>query len=157
VENKKMSRKERNIAELQESSNHLHYEFWMFNSLANGLGSGIAGQGPLSNALLESFVIHLRALIDFLYSDKPRDDDVIAEDYFPNEDKWKKIRPEQSETLRLAKRRAGKEIAHLTYTRIEVTSETKPWAFVDISNEICSLFNIFLKNMNRDLLGSQWK
>ena len=128
----------------------------MFNSLVNGLASGIAGQGPLLNALLESFVIHLRALIDFLYSDRPREDDVIAEDYFLNADDWIKFRPEQSEVLKLAKRRAGKEIAHLTYARLDVTAETKPWPFVEIANEINAVFNIFLQKMNKELLGSQW-
>jgi len=39
----------------------------MFQSLAQGMASGIAGKGVINSALLESFVIHLRALSEFFY------------------------------------------------------------------------------------------
>ena len=129
----------------------------MLTSLAHGIGTGIAGQGPIANALLESFVVHVRALMDFLYNDNPKPDDVIAEDYFENVEEWKQLRPELSETLKQAKRRAGKEVAHLTYARLDVTPETKPWRFVDIANEIAAVLNIFLENVPKSKLGKQWE
>ena len=128
----------------------------MLTSIAHGIGSGIAGQGPIANALLESFVIHVRALMDFLYNDNPQPDDVIAEDYFSSADEWRKMRPELTELLKLSKRRAGKEVAHLTYARLEVTPETKPWPFVQIANEITSVINVFLKQVSKAKLGKQW-
>jgi hypothetical protein len=152
-----MSRKTRTESELKEASDHLHYEIWMLTSLAHGIGTGIAGQGPIANALLESFVVHVRALMDFLYNDDPRPDDVIAEDYFGNADQWRKLRPVISESLKHAKRRAGKEVAHLTYARLDVTPETKPWRFVDIANEIAAVLNIFLENVPKSKLGRQWE
>jgi len=151
-----MSRKARTESELQEASDHLYYEIWMLTSLAHGIGTGIAGQGPIANALLESFVVHVRALMDFLYNDNPKPDDVIAEDYFENAEEWRKLRPVLSESLKQAKRRAGKEVAHLTYARIEVTPETKPWRFVDIANEIAAVLNTFLGNVPKSKLGKQW-
>jgi len=75
-----MSRKVRTEAELKEVSEHLHYEVCMLTSLARGIASGIAGQGPILNALLESFVVHVRVLMDFLYNKSPKPDDVIAQD-----------------------------------------------------------------------------
>ena len=152
-----MDRKERTKKELIEASNHLNYEFWMLNSLSVGLASGLVGQGPLQNALIESFVIHMRALIDFLYSKNPKNDEVIAEDYFLAPDEWLKLRPDISDMLRKASIRAHKEIAHLTYERQKVTPETKPWHFVKINNEINNVFKIFLENVNLELLGEQWK
>src|SRR6476620_6674648 len=122
-----MGRTTRKLEELQESSNHLFHEVWMFISLANGLASGIFGEGPIVNALLESFVIHVRAIMDFLYAEIPQSDDVIAEDVFASPEEWKNMRPMLSEALSQATRRAGKEIAHLTYARLDVTPETKPW------------------------------
>ena len=113
-----MARSKRTKEELKEASNHLYYEIWMLNSLANGLASGIGGQGPLQNALLESFAIHVRALIDFLYSEKAKNDAVIAEDYFNSPEIWIRIRPGNSDILRKARIRAHKEIAHLTYERL---------------------------------------
>lgn len=129
----------------------------MFTSLANGLASGIAGQGPIANALLESFVIHVRAIMDFLYADRPQPDDVIAEDFFGSPDQWKKIRPALSSSLSQAKRRAGKEVAHLTYARLDVTPETKPWRFIDIAKEIAAVIDVFLKNVPKEKLGSKWE
>ena len=152
-----MARTTRKLEELQESSNHLHYEVRMFTSLANGLASGVAGQGPIANALLESFVIHVRSIMDFLYAERPQSDDVIAEDFFPSPEQWTKFRPALSEALSQAKRRAGKEVAHLTYARLDVTPETKPWRFIEIANEIMAVMDIFLKNLPKEKLGSEWK
>ena len=66
-----MNRINRTDEELKKASDHLHYEIGMLTSFAHGMGSGIAGQGPIANALLESFVIHVRALMDFLYNENP--------------------------------------------------------------------------------------
>jgi len=152
-----MGRTNRKLEELQESSNHLFYEVWMFISLANGLASGIFGEGPIVNALLESFVIHVRAIMDFLYAERPQSDDVIAEDFFASPEEWKNMRPMLSEALSQAKRRAGKEIAHLTYARLDVTPETKPWRFVEIATEVMAMMDTFLKNVPKEELGSKWK
>ena len=129
----------------------------MLGSLAQAIGSGIANQGWLTNALLESFVVHVRGVMDFLYNDNPQNDDVVAQDFFASPDAWASIRPELSELLRKAKKRVGKEIAHLTYARLEVTPDTKPWPFVSIANEVSSVMQVFLKNVPKEKLGSQWK
>ncbi len=121
-----MARTKRTDEELQEASNHLQYEFSMLMSVAQAFASGIAAQDWLVNALLESFVIHFRALLDFFYPPaNVKNDDVLAGDYFDDSEAWEKIRPQLSEALSRAKTRAHKEIAHLTYARLDVTPETK--------------------------------
>jgi hypothetical protein len=152
-----MARQKRTDHVLQEASKHLHYEFWMLASLAGGLASGITADLWLRNALLESFVIHVRVLIDFLYAERPKPDDVIAADYFSPSEEWEKLRPAQSETLERARIRAHKELAHLTYARLNVTPETKPWPFIEIAKEIHSVMDIFLANVPKHLLSGQWR
>jgi hypothetical protein len=78
------SRQTRSTAELRAVSNHLFYEIAMLRGSVLGLTSGLIGQGIIGNALLESFTIHARALLDFLYPENPWPDDVIAEDFFPS-------------------------------------------------------------------------
>jgi len=129
----------------------------MLTTLANGIVSGIVGQGPIANAVLESFLIHVRALMDFLYSDAPQSDDVVAEDYFANPDDWKKARPPLSDILIHARRRTGKHVAHLTYARLGLKPETKQWPFVEIANEISTVLNVFLDNVPKGNLGAQWE
>jgi hypothetical protein len=124
--------------------------------LASGLSSGIFTQEPVNNTLLESFATHVRALIDFLYSEKPRNDAVIAEDYFTSAKKWEKLRPIISEALTNSRLRAHKEIVHLSYDRLKVTPESKPWRFLEIRDEINRVMNIFLNNVNKELLGKIW-
>ena len=152
-----MARTKRTDRELQEASNHLQYEFSMLMSVAQAFASGIAAQGWLVNALLESFVIHFRALLDFFYPpDNAKKDDVLAEDYF-DDDGWEKIKPQLSDALTRAKTRAHKEVAHLTYARLDVTPETKGWAFIEIANEMNKVMEVFLKNVPKNRLGSRWQ
>ena len=151
-----MCKKQRKVEELQSASNHLYYEWWMLRSTASAMASGIAQQGWLINALLESFVIHVRGLMDFFYCEKPRTDDVVATDFFLSPSEWEQIRPSRSEILRRAKKRADKEIAHLTYARLAVTPENKPWEFIPITEDIHKLMEVFLAHVAPEKLGADW-
>lgn len=126
----------------------------MFNSLAQAMASGVFGQGVLNNAALESFTLHARTLLDFLYADKPQADDVIAEDYFDVPAQWLTIRPTKTETLGAIHKRVGKEVAHLTYVRLGVTAEAKQWPFGQIAHDINIALNAFLSNVSKDRLSA---
>jgi hypothetical protein len=129
----------------------------MLTTIARGKSTGIAGKGVINNALLESFVIHARALLDFLYAERPRSDDVIAEDFLSSPNDWPKIRPPKTDLLKTIHRRVGKEAAHLTYARLDVTQETKLWAFLQIAEDITIVFDQFLEIVPKSLLGSRWE
>jgi hypothetical protein len=153
-----MSRSIRSQEELQQASNHLFYEVWMFETLAQGMALGIAGRGNvINNSLLEAFAIHVRALIGSFYSEKPRPDDIIAEDFFTNPGEWQKIRPLKTGLLNKAKTRADKEVAHLTYTRLDITPEDKHWDFAKICNDLQVLINLFLNTIPLEFLGYKWE
>jgi hypothetical protein len=46
--------------------------------------------------------------------------------------------------------RADKEIAHLTYTRLDVTPEKKQWEYLKIFNDLQIPIAIFLDNVSPD-------
>jgi len=152
-----MPRTKRTDAELQEASNHLRYEFSMLGSVAQAIASGMSSNGWLLNALLESFVIHFRNLLDFFYpTENAKNDDVLAEDYF-DDGAWNKIRPALSDAMAQGKIRAHKEIAHLTYARLQVTPESKNWKFIDITNELNEIMEVFVSHVPKARLGSKWQ
>jgi hypothetical protein len=135
-----MDRKRRTPSELQNASNHIHYELRMLTTAADCMALGLFGDGAINSLLLESFVIHARSLLAFFYpAEQPRDDDVVIGDFFPELGVWLAARPEKSNVLTQVNTRANKEIAHLTYTRQELTDETKYWMFLDIATEIAAL------------------
>lgn len=151
-----MSRIIRSEIDLQKASDHFHYEIGMFQNLVRGLASGIAGDSVINNALLESFGIHTRALLGFFYADNSRDDDVIADDFFSEPTEWQSIRPPITEILENARKRTDKEIAHLTYRRIEISPKEKGWDIILIHSDLEKVIDIFLNSVEPDLLGDLW-
>jgi len=90
----------------------------------------------LRSALLESFLIHLRNLIDFFYT-QPSDaltDDLVAGDFFDPPSTWDPGMMPKS--LKDARGRANKEVSHITQKRKERADPTKPWPVADLFNEI---------------------
>jgi hypothetical protein len=152
----KLSRLKKTPEELRKASNALHYEIWMFNVMVISLLSQHPQPGnPQYNALVESFVQHMRNLIEFFYpSDKVRPDTIIASDFFSNPSQWKKKWPD---LLRKANSRANKLLAHLTYDRINAD---KGWEFSEIREireQLNSLFAKFRNEVPQDRIGEKLK
>ena len=155
IPNQDMKRTRRSDVDLYQASEHLGYEYQMFIQLAVRLAGGEPADRFLHNAALESFIIHVRNILDFLYaSDKvlrtDKYDDIIAEDYFDDPSVWHKERPVKSRLLEQSHQRAHKEVAHLTYARVGKTDEDKQWRFLDIASEVNQTFNRF-----REIVPSQ--
>jgi hypothetical protein len=129
----------------------------MFEHLAKALSTGVFGNSVVNNALLESFTVHARILLDFLFAIKPKKDEVIAEDFFRNPEEWRRTRPPKTETLKKVDRRVAKEVAHLTYARQKVTAQTKPWPFIEIAKDVSKVFSGFISLVPDEMLGSRWK
>ena len=123
----------------------------MLHRTATGLATGLIGQGPLYNALIESFAVHLRNLIDFLYEEKTeaKPDWIFAQDYFSDPQEWILARPDKSEILKKAEIKAHKQVAHLTYVR----RKKEPWRFIEIMDEIYRPLSVFINKIDRGLLG----
>lgn len=140
---------------LRESSRHLFYEFTMLigsSSQALILASSLQPGNVIGNALVESFALHTRNLIEFLYAGIPNEDDVITEDFIQN---WDSVGPKITENLASVKKRVHKEVAHLTYTRIGISLVDKIWQTQDIITEIEEVFKEFLINCSENLICEQ--
>jgi hypothetical protein len=114
----------------------------------------------LRNAQTETFALHLRNLIAFLYPDwfEPKRDDVCAHHFLgtsaPYQD-WVTNRPALSTALENAKRRADKELAHLTTARIAGTPEVKQWDVRLLLREIDQVLTVFAQYADPNRLGSE--
>jgi hypothetical protein len=143
-----MSRKQRSEEDLLKASKHLRYEYRMFIEIANTLSARrFKDDTIIKPALLESFTIHTRNLLYFLYSKNPREDDVIAEDFLDDQEIWRSKRPKKSDVLENIHCRVGKEVAHLTYARYDVIfeAEAKPWSISEIASEVDQIFRKFIQ------------
>lgn len=137
----------RTVQELKNALVALKYEVWMLWSLANILAIDNQGKGVIHNALLESFLIHARILIEFLYKNKPYKDTVRASQYFTSDSPWKSIRPQKTELLKTTETDAHKQLAHLTYTRLQGKRE---WPYIKIANDIEAVLQVFYENLPDD-------
>ena len=120
---------------LDYSEEHLGYEIEMLRTNDGTLTNGglTRTQG---NAVLESWVLHLRNLIEFLYQDAPRNSDVTAADFFYNPGAWQGLRTRMSATIKAARVRANKEIGQLTTQRIAGVPTHKKWDTNQLTAEI---------------------
>jgi hypothetical protein len=93
----------------------------------------------ISNAFLESFAVHSRNLIDFLYLrnhyKKDRPTDIILEDYVPA-DAIKLSLPPISRLLIDAKTKADKQVAHLASDRLRYGQVERSWFYGEVFQEI---------------------
>ena len=138
----------RTIEELKGALKQLNqYEVWMLRSLANILAIDNQGKGVIHNALVESFLIHARILIEFLYKNKTHEDTVRASQYFTSDSHWESIRPPKTKLLEDTEQNAHEHLAHLTYTRLE---EKKQWPFIKIANDIKTVLQVFYENLPED-------
>jgi len=141
--------------ELKEfAEEHLAYEVNMMRDAAKGLSQPSNSQFVI-NALLESFTIHLRALIDFIWGEPSnvRKDDAIACDFFNSTEQWEKVRPDFPVALEPARSRTNKEVAHLTYARMKVTPETKGWNIGEMTEAMVRALKVFADNADKKRIG----
>lgn len=149
-----MSRKPRDENDLRKlAEEHLTYEVAMLHDTAEALAASVAQDETVHNALVESFTIHLRALIDFLWPNNPRADDVIANDFFYRPSAWDTARPAFPVVLDPARQRAGKEVAHLTYARLNVKPDDKRWPYIEMANAVLTAFHVFVNNAPASRIG----
>jgi hypothetical protein len=112
------------------SGEHLMHELSMLWELAEILPQRKASTE--TSALVESFGVHLRTLIDFFYREG-RLDDVTAQDFLDATTTWK---PAEPAALSKAHQRANKELSHLTQARISGSPPRKEWNTAALLKEI---------------------
>jgi hypothetical protein len=131
------------------SKDHLLYEVQMFFQVGHLLLTGqFQTSQPkvvivLQNATIESFVLHLRNLLDFFYT-PPRKTDVSATMFYDSGHLPLDFPPE-SASLSTAHRRAHKEMTHITTERHWEGNPAKLWEFHRILREVKPLMEKFLQ------------
>jgi hypothetical protein len=108
------------------SADHLHYEINMCRKTLGLLAGGTA-DGVLKDVLVESYAIHLRALIEFLYDPRRNPDDLRAGDFVKVDAAWLRARGAKPKALTDAQKRAHKQIAHFTKKRFAYGTPEKNW------------------------------
>ena len=132
------------------AENQLKYVIWMLNETAT---LSAKPNSPENNAYIESFVIHARMLIEFLYGESNRNDDIRAADYV---DGWwdnyiSKNKPlEKSEFIKNIKKKANLMAAHLTKAGSMYSDKDKEWDRIRIRDDINKIILKFLEAVPDD-------
>ncbi len=114
---KRPTRKRASTQELRDLSQHVTYECDMLIGTATKLLESPPGDTIDHNALVESFLLHVRQLYHFFYWDQPRmDTDVLALDYSAG---WRKARPAEPAVLKELSKVVGMKVAHVTVHRLQ--------------------------------------
>jgi hypothetical protein len=149
----RLMRQKRLAEELIAASRHLDYELRMLEETALKLSTRGCGDHVTTNAILESFAMHARSIIWFLYPQKQRyPTDVLAEDYVPT---WPQIRPRMPKTLVPLAARVNKSVAHLSYDRNDIVDEAKSWLHVQIARDIGEVIRRFIDHAPKSFFCEQ--
>ena len=141
------------------SKEHVQYEITMLWSCGQLLMCDLHGASPhlialLRNAVLESFAIHLRNLVDFLYPGQNiKDTDVLADDFFP-QGKRPETFPSVPSDLDHARKRAHKQVSHLTTGRLNEGDPGKNWPTFALTQKIWDVLGEFVRQASPDKLDN---
>jgi hypothetical protein len=132
------------------SKEHVLYEISMLVECGHLLARSFQSESVdlarvLRNVVVESFAIHLRNLVDFLYPGKyVHNTDVLADHFFPHE-KRPAAFPSLPPELQTARQRAHKQVSHLTTGRLKEGDPGKGWATSSLVSETLSVLVEFVE------------
>ena len=155
--------KELTFEDLEGSITHLFYELDTLKEISILLSENPSAKGTEHNALVESFVIHARGLIAFLFYERREGDDVMANNYFQYReweeligiDESSKLKDCMPSILRDTLERGNKEVAHITTFRVGKKLIEKQWEHVQITSEIYRHFMLFFKNVSKEYIDEK--
>jgi hypothetical protein len=167
--------------ELVGLSSHVLYDFEMTEALAKRVVDVVLGAPQTAwqkrfktranvierdwfeqNAMLESMLIHARAIADFLYKPAPsaeriearrkrgkasKSEDRFADHWFDDPNPWRKARGRRPKVLRTAAlaERVGREIAHLTSYRAGLAEKGPDWPFFEVYTSLATPLETFAR------------
>ncbi len=133
----------------KKAASHLVYEIMMFHGTAYKLLYEVTDPF-LKNVFIESFAIHCRNLYDFFYTKPNNSDDVNVYNFSISKRNFN-IEKANKKTLQVIKRKANKQVSHLTYSRINYNSiHKKAWNVLKIYENMSITILSFLKNLSAE-------
>jgi len=133
--------------ELKRDAEHLDYEIWMLMEVTERLrGTKPVSVDPVARkALLESWLIHVRLLLEFFRTTKSRGDDLRAADYFdghaakpkiealaPVKDSWEDKRAQE----------IHKSLAHIVQDRAKLNTNWSEWDLAVVTSRLATFFDL---------------
>ncbi len=142
-------RSARTDEELKETAEgHIVYEVDMLGKCASVLSR--RPDQLTQNMALESFLVHVRNLRDFLYGESTKPDDVVAGDFFPGPGQWEVIRPPMPKVLEVNHERLNRALAHVSYSRLKYKGPAKAWPSQQIASKQIAVVRAFLRHLPQD-------
>ncbi len=145
------------------SNEHVLYELYQFYGILNVLRGESFQRWQIDpsqsvmirNTLVEGFALHFRSITDFLFPGvSPQSTDIVADD-FCQSGVWCHNISTMSDSLVAARKRANKEIAHLTSNRSQLTDSNRLWDYNQLSLEVTTILHLFRQKADVDKLGDQ--
>jgi hypothetical protein len=112
-------------------------------------------------ALVESFALHARALVDFFFTRKRQErypEDAYAIDFFDPPTRWHRLMPEQGPWLSGIRLRApkggqavdrfGQQLGHLNYVVAPLSDYARGWPTVQISRDLGAVLQVFVNHVD---------
>jgi hypothetical protein len=96
-----------------------------------------------NNILLESFLLHTRAIISFLFDNK-KQDDVVANEFCDNGIAWRRDQKSLCPYLHSKRKEINKFLAHISYRRL---GKYDGWNITVIESEIFTAWSDFKKHL----------
>lgn len=148
-----MAREAKTPTELKDASWRLLYEYAMLLGASAMLERGKQRSTVVENALVESFALHARGLTDFFRKAESQDGDDIKACDFKFARNWS---PPKTHKLDGVRDRVAKEIAHLTYARLNIKPGEGPWQTERIAEPIRKWVQGFQGAVEPGLLHHAW-
>jgi hypothetical protein len=141
--------------ELRAFSGHLLYEIEMFSGTVGVLAVVIELEESnlrttLRNALMESWALHVRNLLSFLYDTRAGKGDAVAADFVGSG--WAAKRGAKPDVLKLAHAKASKEMAHMSWLRSQLTDIEREWHHMPIIAALGNTLHAFLDTVPEALV-----
>jgi len=145
-EEEKMCKKKRTKQELKKASEALYYEIMMLNKCAERIHNLESQDKPLKYAVLDSFCVHLRNMIEFFGGKKG---DCVTYKYFIASEESIAFPHNLSEKYN---RKINNLLSHLTFERLKINQKDRKWPTGRIANEVNENILKFFEKANEKLI-----